>query len=211
VLRDALGVNRAAAGLLLEEEEEEEEAASFLGGGAAEDSASVFGGSSVALSARALSSSVALSLASLPAPKHEYEASAPELPEGFFSEEELAAEASGSRGGAMDSRLRDASYAGSSARLPDASVLAAAAAEQQALELQRQLARRSAVLRHVPALPRPLLLDEEAIAPPVGSSSSSSSSSGPAQALRFAQAMISDEALLLLKADAVKFPVSRLL
>ena len=128
-------------------------------------------------------------LGSLPVPKNKLEVAAPELPQEQEDAEFSAAS--------------DPAWAGSSALHKDAALLAAAAAAEAKAEAAREAARRSAVLTHAPPpLPRPLVLDEEALAPPVGSSS---------DYLAFAQGMIQDELVLLLKSDAAKYPVSALL
>jgi hypothetical protein len=54
-------------------------------------------------------------------------------------------------------------------------------------------------LRHDPELPRPVVLDDDAIAPPVGPGA------GP---LAIAEGLVFDEMLALLKADAINYPVS---
>jgi pre-mRNA-splicing factor CDC5/CEF1 len=127
-------------------------------------------------------------LGSLPVPKNKLEVAAPELPQEQEDAEFSAAS--------------DPAWAGSSALHKDAALLAAAAAAEAKAEAAREAARRSAVLKHAPPpLPRPLVLDEEALAPPVGSSS---------DYLAFAQGMIQDELVLLLKSDAAKYPVRAL-
>jgi hypothetical protein len=71
-----------------------------------------------------------------------------------------------------------------------------------AAALAQELKRRSAALQRHPPLPRPLVLDEDAIAPPVGAAAR-----GPGGELLLAAGLVADEVLALLKHDAVKYPV----
>ena len=171
-----------------------DDSASFFG-----DSASAFGGGGVGgasiggSSRAAIGASLALAFASLPAPRNAYEVAAPP--------EEDVADFSDFGGGALDP-----TWAGSSATIVDAEAAAAAARVAEAAERARELARRSAVLRHVPPLPRPLVLEADAIAPPVGAGGE-----GEEREIAYARGMIQDEVLALLTNDAVKYPVRNIL
>ena len=184
-LRDAMGINR---------DDESGFSVSELG-----DSASVvirgrnnISGSSEYSGRRVAApfdSSLALSLASLPAPQNSFDIIAPDADEYEYADEAGA----GSGGG----------RAGSSASLRDSSELegerAAAAAEAAAAEWRR----RSAALRHDPPLPRPLVVDEDALAP-----TGAAAAAAAADYTRLADLLVRDEMVALLKADAFKHPVS---
>jgi pre-mRNA-splicing factor CDC5/CEF1 len=130
-------------------------------------------------------SQLGLSLASLPAPKMEYDIRPP-------SDAELG-----------DEVMDDGSEAaGSSARVLDAGEIAERRAAAAAAAREAELLRRSAALRHDPPLPRPLVVDEDALAPPSSSTSSAQGATGMAESL------IRDEMVTLLKVDAATYPVS---
>lgn len=180
--RDAMGLNR----------EDADDDASFLG-----DSASAFGddrsfaGGSTVSRSRDLGARVLLGLQSLPAPKGEYDVFVPET-------EDDGTDASDGRDG-------------SASTVEDAGEEEARAAARAAAAYQRELARRSSVLRHEPLLPRPLLLEDEAITPPVSALAATAaeiSQNQRAMDLVLAESLMRDEMLVMLKADAVKYPVS---
>jgi hypothetical protein len=187
--RDVLGLNAAG-----------EEASSFGGGDAR--SAAFGGAGSVAFSDRrsVAPSAVALALASLPAPRHSWEAVAapPGGAAGGGGEEEE--EGGGGGGGAPG-------WAGSSAMVEDASEAAARRAAAEEAERAAAAARRSSVLKHTPPLPRPLVIDGDAVAPRVGAGGGGGGGGGGPPELRFAEGLIADEVLALLKRDAATYPV----
>ncbi len=138
---------------------------------------------------------MSLSLAALPAPKNSYDLAIPDAADtaSSFYDDMIGDDDVGLSG-----------WAGSSATVPDAATAREALRKAEAAEIAREAARRSAVLRHDPVLPRPLIIDDDAIAPPVGTGVI-----GESREWGYARGMIQDEVLLLLKADAVKYPVSK--
>lgn len=185
VMRDAMGLNKGSG-----EYDDEGDRESFLG-----DSASAFGdgGASTAFNGfgrrgAGAGAQVALGLRSLPKPRNEYDVVAPSLDDDADMEMMMG-------GGSGDG------VAGSSAEVEDASEAEARELQRQEAERQAELARRSAALRHEPALPRPLVIDDDAIAPPLGASARG-------DVMAVAGGMISDEVVAMVKADAVKYPVS---
>jgi pre-mRNA-splicing factor CDC5/CEF1 len=176
VFRDALGINRVGP---------------HDGGSVFGDSASAFGdGVSVrdsidGLLQRELAEKMLQGLRSLPKPKGSYEFMVPYLPSDKLDEDSL-------------SSIKKSS-SGSFATVPDAreeEVRTKKIAEAaRLLEFSQQ----TAVIRCVPELPRPIILDDDAIAPPVGDGNNY---------FAIAEGMINDELLSLLKSDAFKYPVS---
>jgi pre-mRNA-splicing factor CDC5/CEF1 len=230
LVRDAMGLNRGAAGGFCDDDEDngEDDGGSYLG-----DSASAYGASASrtgpiqvgsAASVRShLGSSVALALRALPKPKQQFDVIVPEVPaddddDGDGEANGAAAAAAGAGAGARSSGMR-----GTSASIPDAGEEVARAEALRRKEQEAELARRSAALRHIPPLPRPLVLDEDAVAPPVGPSLAQAAAAAAAAGLppnseqavgarylALARGMVQDEILTLLKSDAVKYPVSRM-
>lgn len=182
-LRDALNINRGDSDSVFNSE---------LGDSASVRAAAAArgrlggGGASIAGGFSSGSSSVALSLASLPRPRYAYEVVAP-------AASSSASDADDSGGGRS---------AGSSSAVLDEGELQAAREAEARREAELELQRRSAALRHVPALPRPLVIDDEAVAPPGGSAALAAGDFN-----LYADFLIRDEMLALLKADAYKYPV----
>ena len=176
LFRDALGINRGG----------QSDGNSILG-----DSASAFGdGVSIhdsldGLSQRELAQKISLGLRLLPKPKGTYEFVMPDLPLEIGSDDSM-------------SGIRKSS-SGSSASIPDARE--ADLRLQKLAESERILdfARQSVVIRRASELPRPIVLDDDAIAPPVGHGK---------DYYAIAEGLINDELLAVLKSDASKHPVS---
>jgi hypothetical protein len=206
LIRDSMGLNRGDGGFDGDEGDDGGdlgesasffgESASVRGGGASRlgGVASVLGGASTV---RDLSARVALGLRGLPKPKYEVEVA---VPDAVDTEEE-------GEGEDEEERERRAATTGTSAFVADAGEEAERMAEEARKEELRVLARRSGALRHQPPLPRPLVLDDDAVAPPVGAAAAAD---GPAaRLLAIAEGMVHDEMLAMLKSDAAAFPVSR--
>jgi pre-mRNA-splicing factor CDC5/CEF1 len=143
---------------------------------------------------RHVADSVALSLASLPTPKYAYDILPPDISDDF---DESSGPSRGSSASVIDQGFLDAERR--------------AQEESQAL---RELARRSSVLKHSPALPRPLVIDDEALAPPASQLLQSLNRRYPVsvseplwKSLEEAESLVRDEMTALLKADAAKYPV----
>jgi pre-mRNA-splicing factor CDC5/CEF1 len=176
--RDVLGLNAG-------------DDASTLGGGGDARSAA-FGSVSAASARRSTApSAVALSLASLPGPRNAWAAVVAAAPEG--------ADGDGEGGGGMG-----LGWAGTSESVADAADAAERAAEKAEAARLADLARRSAALKMVPPPPRPLVIDDDAVAPPLGIAAAAS---GVPPEMRFAEGMIAEEVLALLKWDAFTYPV----
>jgi hypothetical protein len=119
----------------------------------------ITGFASHSLAPRHVSASVSLALAGLPQPRNTYELVAPPP-----ADEEEAGEGGGPA--AKRRRLGEEGDAGSSAAVRDRAELDAEAAEAAAAAEAEERRKLSAVLRHVPSLPRPLQLEEDPAAPP---------------------------------------------
>jgi len=214
--RDSMGINRGDG-----------DGGFSVDGGGATPSVSGFsvrtGTASLAansLAPRHVAAGIALSLASLPAPKFAIDVAVPELPSGWDGDvSSLSRATGGTWRDVVDAAEEDAR---------ERAAEAAAAAEAHEL--------RSSALKHVPALPRPLVLDDDAIAPASSAlhaqlAAQQSALTGISQAsgalaplaaalaaaaalpppdkpLTSAESLIRDEMLLLLKGDAVTDPVS---
>ena len=176
VFRDALGINRGG----------QNDGGSVFG-----DSASAFGdGVSVrdsidGLFQREHVEKITLGLRSLPKPRGNYEFMVPDLPSDKSEEDTLTS-------------VRR-SLSGSSTSVPDAREAEIRAHKLAEAVRAMEFARQSAVIRRVPGLPRPIVLDDDAIAPPVGNGNNY---------FAVAEGMINDELLAVLKSDAFKYPVS---
>jgi len=169
------------------------------GGGGGDESSSLYGDSASQFGGRGRggssdskgsvhhsNSAVSLAFATLPAPKNRFHVTAPELPP------QPVDPATG--------MTRDPSWAGTSASLPDSAEARAVREAEKAAERGREELRKSSIFRHPPPpLPRPLILDDELLAPPVGRA---------ANELDISAGMIQDEMLAVLKSDAMQFPVS---
>ena len=175
LFRDALGINRGGPS----------DSHSILG-----DSASAFGdGVSIrdsldGLSQHELAQKISLGLRSLPKPKGTYEFVVPDLPE-IGSDDSM-------------SGIRKSS-SGSSASIPDAREADLRLKKLSESERTLDFARQSAVIRRASELPRPIVLDDDSIAPPVGHGN---------DYYAIAEGLINDELLAVLKSDASKHPVS---
>lgn len=134
---------------------------------------------------------IALSLATLPAPKNKYELVGGESI-ASTEEDELAA--------LLEADAAGAGRGGSSAHIADAGELEARRIAAEAAAAAAEFRRRSAALRHLPPLPRPLVVNEEALAPPLGAAAA-------VDPLATADALIRDEMVVLLRYDAFKYPV----
>jgi hypothetical protein len=133
-----------------------------------------------------LGRTMALSFAALPAPRHDYELLAPE----------------DERDGDFGAAAGPAARRGSSAVVEDAGEAAARAAAAEAAAAADELRRRCTALQHDPPLPRPVVVDDDALAPAVGAAAIAR---GDARAL--ADSLVRDEMVALLKGDAFKYPV----
>jgi len=102
---------------------------------------------------------IALSLATLPAPKNKYELVGGESI-ASTEEDELVA--------LLEADAAGAGRGGSSAHIADAGELEARRIAAEAAAAAAELRTPLAALRHLPPLPRPLVVNEEALAPPLG-------------------------------------------
>lgn len=206
--RDAMGINRDDDGGSVAFSEAGGPAPSLAGMSMRTGGGSVaFGARTVA--PRAVSEAVALSLASLPAPKYAYDL----LPPGAEEVEAVNAAVAAAEVGASRAGTR-----GTVDDLVDAGEVEALLRAAEAEAAARAFARRSAALRHDPPLPRPLVIDDDALAPPAAALAATAAVSilpdAPAAAavpgardLIAAEALIRDEMVALLKSDAVEYPV----
>lgn len=152
--------------------------------------------------------SLLFGLASLPAPRNQYEVVAPpqEEDEGDDDDVDMA-------DGAVRTVVRSSSSGsgaggigggrGTSAVVEDAGEEAERRAAAEAAAAAAEFRSRSAALQHDPSLPRPLVIDEDALAPPTGASAIARGDYAG-----FAESLIRDEMVTLLKGDAFKYPVS---
>jgi pre-mRNA-splicing factor CDC5/CEF1 len=225
-LRDAMGLNRVGAMLppppsasvrggmrpppagAAEEEGEEGGGDDGASDVYPSDSASVImgGGLTPRAAERAfqhrLATGVLAGLAALPKPQLSYELVVPEEEGGAGAEEDAFG---GSMSyGASAAALRGSDM-GTAQETEDEEEVEARREGEEAAARAVEYARRSAALRHVPTLPRPLVLDDDAIAPPVRVGAGLDAAGKEAA---IASAMIQEEELLLLKRDAVLHPVS---
>lgn len=147
-----------------------------------------------------LAGSIVAGLAALPKPKNEYELTVPDVPA-----EEADLHPTGQSLGLSAAALRGADL-GTLQEEEDAAEEQARLAAEEEAERQRALARRSSALKHVPALPRPLVIDDGAVAPSMSHLLRSTDAAVRERAV--AESLINDEMLKLLKRDAVQYPVS---
>ena len=132
-----------------------------------------------------------MSLATLPQPKNKYELTGTAIGTELSAEEEEEE---------LAALLEAEGAGGSAARITDAGELEARRIAAEAAALAAELLRRSAVLRHTPPLPRPLFVNDEVLAPPLGAAAVGDELAGAA-------ALIREEMVVVLRYDAFKYPV----